>query len=216
MLIDFKILLLAFAVSIDGFGVGVACGIRKLVILPASLLIICLSSSGAVAVSMFTGQSLLNYFSAEFAARAGGMILLLMGLYFIIQSVRGLWQNKKNINNKGEETETVPADDSKRFAGSITRDPEKADVDKSGTLSAKESLVLGVALGADAFGAGFGAVLAGLSPVLTVIAVGLVKLILVPAGVQVGKKIISIGSYSDYAPILSGLILMIIGIMVFV
>ncbi len=88
----------------------------------------------------------------------------------------------------------------------ITHQPEKADFDHSGTLSAKESIVLGIALGADAFGAGFGAVMIGLNPVIMVGAVGLTKFLLVSAGVLIGKKIVSSGSFSKYASILAGLI----------
>ncbi len=212
MYIDFKVILLAFAVSIDGFGVGLACGLKRLVILPISLIIICFSSSGAVALSMFTGQTLVRYIPAELAARGGGFLLMLLGLYFIIQSISALYKKNNNL----EEELKLKKVNKKRFTTGITRAPEKADTDKSGTLSARESLVLAIALGADAFGAGFGAVLAGLNPIVTVFAVGIVKLVLVPLGVLIGRMIVSVGSFADYAPIISGLLLMIIGISVFV
>lgn len=211
MPIELTVIMLAFAVSIDGFGVGMACGIRKLLILPFSLLIICLFSSGAVALSMFLGMGMASFVTADFAAQGGGLLLLLLGLYFIIQNVYKLLRKKDGVEDTG-------APSSKRLVkySGITRQPERADIDNSGTLSAGESLVLGAALGADAFGAGFGAVLVGLNPVVTIAAVGLAKLLLVPLGVIVGNKIVSVGSFSSYAPIISGLIFITIGLTVFI
>jgi len=49
-------LLLALAVSIDGFSVGFSCGLRRLVIPFTSLLAICLLSMAAVAVSLLAGS----------------------------------------------------------------------------------------------------------------------------------------------------------------
>lgn len=205
-------ILLAIAVSFDGLGVGLACGVRRLVVLPLSLFIICLSSSGAVAISMFMGQTLTEFIPAKTAAQGGGVILLLLGLYFIIQNVYTIYKEKTKI----ETVETVETDSGakgklKEMMG-ITHQPEKADLDHSGTLSAKESIILGIALGTDAFGSGFGAVLIGLNPVVMVVTVGLAKFLLVSAGVLIGKKIVSIGSFSKYASIFAGLIMITIGL----
>lgn len=49
----------------------------------------------------------------------------------------------------------------------ILRTPSMADVDKSGTISASEAALLGLALSLDALGAGIGAAFIGFHPVLT-------------------------------------------------
>ena len=46
----------------------------------------------------------------------------------------------------------------------ILRKPTVADFDKSGTISAGEALLLGIALSVDSFGAGIGASLLGMHP----------------------------------------------------
>lgn len=140
--------------------------------------------------------------------------MLLLGLYFIIQNIYTIYREKI----KSIETASDAQGDGNKLKEmlGITHQPEKADFDHSGTLSAKESIVLGIALGADAFGAGFGAVMIGLNPVIMVGAVGLTKFLLVSAGVLIGKKIVSSGSFSKYASILAGLILIIIGVIYFV
>ena len=202
MPMEINAILLAIAVSADGFGVGLACGVRKLLILPLSILVISCASAGAVALSMFMGQGLAIFIPVEIVSQSGGLILLLLGLYFIIQNIGS------NIKRKNNE-------DSRSRSNWINVDPEEADIDNSGTLNVRESLLLGVALGADAFGAGFGAVLVGLNPFITVFAVGVVKMLLIPTGVHLGRRAVSLGGVSRYAPVISGLVLMLIGFSVF-
>src|SRR5699024_12772258 len=50
---------------------------------------------------------------------------------------------------------------------SLLRKPQKADVDKSKTISMKEAFFLGTALALDAFGAGFGAARIGYAATMT-------------------------------------------------
>jgi len=208
MELEVSIVLLAIAVSVDGFGVGLACGIRNLVILPLSLIMICIVSAGSVAVSMFLGHSLALIIPVELVSQSGGFVLLIMGFYFIIQGIGIKDKKKKQSSFKGKNF--------REKISLITEVPEEADVDKSGTLNTKESLILGVALGADAFGAGFGAVLLGLNPFVTVAAVGITKLIMIPAGIFLGQRAISVDLFSRYAPVISGLILLIIAMSVFI
>jgi len=208
-LFQLEVIFLALAVSLDGFGVGLACGIRRLFILPSSLLVICLMSAGAVAISMVLGKVLGVFISPELAPRGGGIILLFMGLYFTVGAIKELFYQKAQkikdpVNQESKENSGIAG------WSRLTKDPREADRDFSGTLSAREVLGLGAALGADAFGAGFGAVLVGLNPVLTVIAVGLTKLLLVPAGLFLGKWF-SFGFMGDLAPLLSGLMLLFLG-----
>ena len=47
---------------------------------------------------------------------------------------------------------------------SILQKPTDVDFDKSGTINGVEALVLGIALSLDAFGAGIGAAMIGISP----------------------------------------------------
>jgi len=214
---EIKIIFLALAVSLDGFGVGMACGIRRLKILFPSLLVICLMSAGAVGVSMLLGTAMGHFISPDLAPKGGGVILLLLGIHFTRQSIKDLNNNKLNNNEQGAtgaaSGDLVNTGGEKRgWSGilQVAREPVQADRDCSGTLSAGEALGLGAALAADAFGAGFGAVLVGLNPVITVVAVGLTKLILVPAGFLLGHTL-SFSFLGKFAPLLSGLMLFLLG-----
>lgn len=213
-MLDFKVFFLALAVSIDGFGVGLSCGIRRLIILPFSLLVICFCSSGAVALSMFLGQGVGVFVPVSVASTGGGILLLFLGLYFVAGTVKGLICPGSTEEEDGQtEPGNMERGRLERFCY-ITREPREADLDHSGTLSAGEAVLLGTALAADAFGAGFGAVLLGLNPVVTVIAVGLTKLLLVPAGVLVGR-LFKFVHLSKYSPLLSGCILIFLGLTAF-
>jgi putative sporulation protein YtaF len=195
--------LLALAVSIDGFSAGLSCGLRKLVIPIPSLLVICCSSAAAVAFSMFVGSGVSRLIPVQFLTGFGGTVLILLGLYVICQNIRDARQ---------EAAPKPPAESRKGFKKLcvLIRQPEEADLDHSGTLSMKEALLLGSALAADAFAAGFGAALMGLPLLFTVLAVGLFKLLLVPLGVHIGR-LMADGFSFRYPGLLGGLILIFIG-----
>ena len=57
----------------------------------------------------------------------------------------------------------------------ILRKPTVADFDKSGTISAGEALLLGIALSVDSFGAGIGASLLGYAPAMMAILVAVMS-----------------------------------------
>lgn len=170
--------ILAIAVSFDGLGAGFAYGIRNLHIPFYSIATISLSSSLALLMSMFLGRTMAIFFLPSIAPVIGGSILILVGGYIVKSTVFA-----------GQDAETQkPAKG--MFVGSIggiLREPEKADFDNSGSISLKEAVFLGIALALDAFGAGFGAAMAGYSPLLTCLFVGLCKLLFLGGGVYMGK-----------------------------
>ena len=78
-------LLLALAVSIDGFSVGFSCGLRRLIIPLTSLMVISLLSAGAIALSMFTGSAFMYLASLRSITAVGGTVLILFGIVAIAQ-----------------------------------------------------------------------------------------------------------------------------------
>ena len=167
-------LLLAAAVSIDGLGAGFAYGVRKLYVPFLSLLIISLSSSLALLAAMYAGRTMAALFSPHISSLAGGGILILVGCYII-------WGPEEASNPQAGKQ-------SKTSLRSILREPEKADFDRSGSISSREAAILGLALAMDAFGAGFGAAMTGYSPLHTSLMVGLCKFIFLFGGVSLGKN----------------------------
>lgn len=81
----FSLLLLAFALSLDGFGVGITYGLRKMKIPLLSVLIISLCSGVVICVSMQVGVLLAKVVSPNAASMVGAVILVLMGCWSLVQ-----------------------------------------------------------------------------------------------------------------------------------
>ncbi|MFC2947325.1 sporulation membrane protein YtaF [Virgibacillus sediminis] len=144
--------LLVIAVSLDGLGVGITYGMRKIKVPVAALMIIMLCSGVIVLLSMVIGHTLSSFISQEMTRNIGGGILIFLGLFSLYNSV------------KPEKEDTGS---SQNILSSVLATPDKADLDHSGIISPGEALLLGAALALDAFGAGIGASMLGYSPILT-------------------------------------------------
>ncbi|MBW4082308.1 manganese efflux pump [Paenibacillus sp. S150] len=83
----FSLLLLAFALSLDGFGVGITYGLRKMKIPLLSVLIISMCSGIVICVSMQVGVLLARVVSPHAASSIGAVILVLMGCWSLYQMV---------------------------------------------------------------------------------------------------------------------------------
>jgi putative Mn2+ efflux pump MntP len=82
-----SLLILAFAVSLDGFGVGVMYGLRKIRIPLHGLLIISLCSGIIIYLSIQAGQWMLRFMSPSGARSVGAFILLGIGIWAIYQII---------------------------------------------------------------------------------------------------------------------------------
>jgi len=94
----------------------------------------------------------------------------------------------------------------------ILKHPAAADVDRSGTISPGEAAVLGVALSLDAFGAGLGAALIGLSPWVTPAAIGFSSGFFLMAGLTAGARMSGF-AWMRRLIFLPGMILIAMGIL---
>jgi len=173
-------ILMAIALSLDGFGVGLAYGLRRIRIPFGSMGVIALCTVFAMGISMLFGRWLvlwLDFFPARYL---GAGILLALGAYQLLKAVR-------NSQVKDELAETVPAIAAVRTTPAyepilqlrllglviqVLRSPDLADMDGSGGISLRESILLGSALAMDAFASGIGAALTG----MTLSVIGLVAL----------------------------------------
>jgi len=200
------VLMLGIAVSFDGFGVGFAYGLRRLHIPPASLLIICASSALSVFISMVAGRMIVQLFSPQFGSVLGSVLLIGVGIFLVQQSLQ---QGKLTAlhNSRGEEINEKGLS----YLSCVLREPYRADFDKSGVISGKEAMVLGIALAMDAFGAGFGAAMLGFAPLTTAVGVGVIKMILITVGLQLGKRYARNIS-GERAAVFAGLVLIILGV----
>ncbi|MEG6617031.1 sporulation membrane protein YtaF [Peptococcaceae bacterium 1198_IL3148] len=209
------IIVFALALNMDALGTGVAYGVRKIKIPITSLLIISMMSVLSISLSMALGHVLAGCLSEAFAHRLGGLILLTIGVWVLVQS----WQDHKlPVIEKEEVIETTEQKIMqiriKAFGLviQILREPSKADLDKSGTISPREALLLGVALAMDAFGAGFAVSMMGFDPILTAIVVGIGHIVLTYAGLMLGSGFAATGLGKKMA-VLPGFILIALGLL---
>lgn len=184
-----SLILLALAVSLDGFGVGVTYGLRKIKIPLLSILIIAICSGLMMLVSMVLGSLMSTLFQPIYAKVIGSILLISIGVWAIYQMV-----TQSNDNDPEEETinlntpRTLLYIEIKKLGIviEILRTPSKADIDRSGNISSSEAALLGTALSLDALGAGIGAGLLGLSPWLTALCISISCGVFLIAGLKVG------------------------------
>lgn len=211
-------LLMAVALSLDGFGVGLAYGLRRIRIPINSMIAIALCTVLAMGISMLFGGWVTLWLKLIPARLLGAVILLALGLF---QLGKALWNRNKEFL-----PEAVPAMASVqpnlvlepvfrfqlRFFGlviQVLKTPDIADVDGSGVISLKESILLGCALAVDAFASGIGAAMAGMT--LSVIGiVALTQIIMLRLGQQMAGKIPA--NWVDKAEYLPGAVLVVIGL----
>ncbi|MGE7837420.1 sporulation membrane protein YtaF [Viridibacillus arvi] len=199
------ILAFAFSSSIDNLGVGISYGIRKITIrFDKNLLIafICfLMSMGGITFGVWLSTILPGMLPVIF----GAFVLFVIGIRIILLAK----PRKKEFSPVGSTNEVQ----SKRFQD-VLRNPEKANLDKSGEIGWWESVLLGVALSANALTNGLGAGLLGLSPLAISITAAIGSFVTVWAGVKLGSKVadVRIGSFTlgQFGTIISGVIIIVV------
>lgn len=220
-----SLLILAFAVSLDGFGVGVTYGLRKIRIPLLSIAIICLCSGFIIYGSMQVGAWMSTYLNEAIGKRVGAIILIGIGIWALVQMLK----NHSDSDDADTEPETVGTLASqdvifkakqivnielKRFGLviQILRTPSKADVDKSGIISSSEATLLGLALSLDAFGAGIGAALIGFKPLMTSAVIALACGTFIALGLRIGFQFADV-CWVKRLSFVPGCILIVMGIM---
>lgn len=211
-------MLMAVALSLDGFGVGLAYGLRRIRIPMNSLIAIAMCTVLAMGTSMLFGGWVTLWLNLIPAQLLGALIILSLGIF----------QLGKAIRNRKEEIlpQAVPAIalvHSKpvlepvfrfqlRFFGlviQVLKTPDIADVDGSGVISLRESLLLGCALALDAFASGIGAAMAGMTFWVIGIA-ALTLIIMLRIGQQLAGKVPE--NWTNKAEYLPGAVLIVVGL----
>lgn len=178
-----SVILIALAVSLDGLGVGLAYGLRRIHIPWASLLLLGGISSALAFSVMLVGREAAGFLPAGAAERLGGFLLLAVGLFYAYQAWR---RERRRAKSEDDQDRAGPllAFRLKPLGLMVTvwHDPETADWDRSGRLETGEAVVLGLALALDGVAAGIGAAFSGWSPYGFSVAVGLAQVGLVALG----------------------------------
>lgn len=205
-----SLLFLAFAVSLDSFSVGFTYGMRRMSIPFKSIFIIACCSAGTLLVAMLVGNLLTKIVPIYVTDKLGGFILILIGAWVLYQFFRPA----KEVAEGEIETEKTLINFEIKTLGiviNILRKPMSADIDKSGTITGIEALLLGFALSLDSFGAGIGAALLGYSPLIMSILVACMSSLFVTVGIKSGH-IFSRFAWVNKFTCLPGIILIMIGI----
>lgn len=208
------LLILALAVSLDSFTVGITYGIRKVKIPIISIIIITLASAFMILFSMQIGALLSQLISPSISKWLGSFILILIGIWVIIQVIRK--KNKEvEVNDKElrKQNKKVIRIEIKKIGLviQILKTPMKADMDCSGIISPVEAILLGLALSLDAFGAGLGAALVGFEPIITAAIIAGMSGLFISIGLKTGF-ILSGVRWVKKLSILPGIIMIIIGV----
>ena len=175
-------ILLALALSFDCLGVGFSYGLRHMILPWYGVIIICACSGAVLAISMLFGRWLGQFVSPGLVRFFGAGLLIGLGIYMLSKSVRELVQEE-------EEGRPLLQWEIARFGIiiQILKEPHRADLDRSGQISGKEAVWLGLALSLDSFGAGIGMAWMGYSPFLTSICTAISTCMCLWLGLYLGE-----------------------------
>ncbi|WP_166242258.1 sporulation membrane protein YtaF [Paenibacillus turpanensis] len=178
-----SLLMLSLAVSLDGFGVGMAYGLRKIRVPLPSILIIALCSGVTLWLSMYLGSFLFHFVPEAWAQSIGAWILIAVGSWAVYQVITQSYETEDPVPAPQDTHASVKSDLS---VMQILKTPLTADKDRSGTISAGEAILLGFALSLDSLGAGIGAALLGLPMLATSLAIIVTSAAALTAGLRTG------------------------------
>ena len=198
------LIIIAILLSMDAIAAGLAFGIRKIKIPARAKIIIgiCTILSGFLTVTL---GNVMTLFLSPFAARAAGsFIFFAMGVWYLLQM----------LIPDGESGEIYShAVKSLGITVKIVKNPEAADMNKSGTIDCGEAVFTGFALAADVMAAGLGFGLAGAGALTLSLATGMFQVIFLSLGAFIGSKFRSLsGRYEKISVMLPGIIMILLGI----
>lgn len=178
MLFYTEFFLLVIAVSLDGFGVGIVYGMRRIRIPFSALLIIIFCSGVLVLTSMTIGNMLTTIISIDMAEAIGGLILICIGMLGLRNDLRTkkTRNDARAMNKQSHSLQWVV----------ILKGSGIADLDQSKSISIREAFLIGITLALDAFGAGLSASFLGYSSWLTASFIAFMSGLLVFCGVHIG------------------------------
>ncbi|GHH97264.1 sporulation membrane protein YtaF [Neobacillus kokaensis] len=204
----FSLLILAFALSLDSFSVGLTYGLRKMVMPLKSVIIIATCSALSLLIAISIGHGLEKVLSPRVTASLGGFILIVLGAWVLYQFFR---PEKEKEVLKQEKTIVNFEIRSLGLAINILKKPMSADFDQSGTITGIEALMLGLALSLDSFGAGIGAAMLGFSPIYLAGSVAVMSSLFVLMGIKSGSLLYRF-EWVQRLTFLPGILLIVIGI----
>jgi len=168
-----------------------------------SNLFIAMINGIATLAAMLLGQRISYSLPARMANMAGGGIIAAMGLWVILQAARSGGHPRKTpplpVNRAGTLRKLFFALD----------DPASSDRDGSGHIDVKEVYLLALALSLNNVSNGIASGMVGLNPALTTLAVIVLSVVLLSAGVTAGRY--GQRLLGSFAGLVSGMLLVAVG-----
>ncbi|MBW7573840.1 sporulation membrane protein YtaF [Caproiciproducens sp. AGMB10547] len=194
-----SVLLFALSANLDNFTVAITFGMRKIKMNYFINFLIAVITGAGTFFSMWIGKMIGRFFPVSVSNTLGSVILILIGLWFL-----------KDFFKKPKEPQQSRQDE-KVNLNTMLKDPEKADMDSSGTIDVRESAILALALTINNFGMGVGASISGLNICATTVFTFLISMVSITLGYRVGKGFIP-ESLCRFVPLISGGIVIALGI----
>lgn len=209
-----SMVMLAFAVSMDSFSVGVTYGMRNIKFSLRSMMMIACMSGVVLLLSMHIGGFLLSLLPMQAERWIAACLLIALGIWAIYNVV-------KKGDDEYDHFKPLPKQlkmkiwrfHLERFGIviQVLKCPTLADLDCSGSISIKEALLIGLALSMDAFGAGLSASFLGYSPFMLALLVCIWNVIFIRLGLRIGNMFAKTKAMKK-ATIIPGTILIFLGI----
>lgn len=201
----FSLILIACAVSLDGFWGGFAFGLRKIKISFVSLLIISSWSILCTMTTMFIGHYMKNIISVEIAKYIGAVLLLLLSLYTLKEG----YEHRKE--RRGSKKPKINIHD----LAKIIQNPLLADYDNQNDINPMEATLFGLAVAMDASIAAFTIAIIGMNPFTTPFLFGLAHFVMIGSGNMIASTNIVENLGYKFA-LLPGFILLILAVLRFI
>ncbi|WP_143317871.1 manganese efflux pump [Clostridium sp. HBUAS56017] len=196
-------LLFSLSSNLDNVVVGIAYGIKKIRIPIIANLVIAFITSTGTFLSMYLGLYISKFLPNYISNILGAGAIIMLGGYFTIQSIIKLIyaRNSKDLALK-DITDMI------EYA-------EKSDLDKSGDISIKEAIFVAFSLTFNNLGTGVAASITGVSIQFTVIATFIISILTIVFGQTIGNHVLG-NLLGKYAPLISGILLITLGIIEFI
>ena len=156
-------LLIAVALCIDSFAIGITYGMRKIKIPKLSIFVINLVTIFSLGISIFLGDLIKRFISENAASIISFLILLSLGCFLMIEGYIRYLSEKKALENKGDNNIAKIKLSKLGIIIDIGIDVTKADMDVSGDIDLKEAIYLGAILSIDSLCVGFGSAVGGIN-----------------------------------------------------
>ena len=195
--------LLSIASNLETLRISLTYGIKKIYLTKSIAILIAITTSMGTLISMYLGKFILNFFKPEHSNIFGGILLSVIGVYFIVEYIR------LGEKNSGYDTSYYFESSFKYI--NILENPDILHSDKLNSIDIKKCLTLSEAIILKNFWTCFAASITGISISLSTIFNFIIIIFCVYLGNFNSNMYIS-KWFTKYSNLISGVILIVLGL----